>query len=77
MESHINYEDENDDQSHINRIYDDFCSVAKKEMLSKLPNKNVVIKLGQSNKRRRILKLWWNDKLQMMWNDMCVSGNPG
>ena len=30
-----------------------------------------MIKLGQSNKRRRILKPWWNDELQMMWNDMC------
>ena len=48
-----------------------FYSVVKKEMMSKLPNKNVVIKLGQSNKRRRILKSWWNDELQMMWNDMC------
>ena len=39
LESLINHENENDDQSHINRIYDDFCSVVKKEMLSKLPIK--------------------------------------
>ena len=35
LETFINHENENDDQSHINRIYDDFCSVVKKRNVVK------------------------------------------
>ena len=41
LDSLIDYENENDDQSHINRIYDDFCSVAKKKCCQNFPTKTL------------------------------------
>ena len=29
------------------------------------------MKHGASNKHRRIRNPWWNDDLQLLWNDMC------
>ena len=73
LEALIENECDNYNQSRINNIYDEFCSVVKNEMQAKLPHKDISIKLGQSNKRRRLQKPWWNDELQILWNNMCDS----
>ena len=58
-------------QNDIDKIYDDFCTIVKNEMSSKLPKKEYVIRDGACNKRRRIRKPWWNEDLQCLWNEMC------
>ena len=51
--------------------YEKFCSVIQNEMSTKLPKRNIIIRYGIQNKRRRIRNPWWNDDLQILWNDMC------
>ena len=58
-------------QNEIDKIYDDFRTIVKNEMSSKLPKKEYVIKGGVCNKRRQIRKPWWNLDLQCLWNEMC------
>ena len=37
--------------------------------------KNCFVKVdfGVSNKRRKVYKPWWNNKLSVFWNEMCAS----
>jgi hypothetical protein len=37
-----------------------------------LPYRNVKILTGCNNKKRKMVKPWWNDKLTQAWIDMCV-----
>ena len=56
-------------QSNIDSAYDSWCTIVKSEMYERLPYKS--IKVGCNNKRRRVAKPWWNDRLSELWNDMC------
>lgn len=58
-------------QNDIDELYGDFCSTIKTAMSSTLSKKNIVIQYGVCNKRRRIRKPWWDDDLQVLWNNMC------
>ena len=58
-------------QQDVDKIYSEFCSIVQSEMSLKLPKREIVVKFGVSNKRRRIRKPWWSDDLQAFWNDMC------
>ncbi len=40
-------------------------------MKCKLDYKTVTISHGLSNKRKRVKKLWWTDKLTELWNISC------
>ena len=56
-------------QSNIDSAYDSWCNILKSEMYERLPYKSV--RMGCGNKRRRVGKPWWSDKLSDLWNDMC------
>ena len=62
-----------DSQETVNKIYYDFNDLLKTEMKQKLRHKQIHIKVGQDNKRRRIKKPWWNDLLTIMWNEVCYA----
>ena len=49
--------------------FNDWCGIIKEKMYEKLPYKT--IKTGVDNKRRKIGKLWWSDRLTGLWNDAC------
>lgn len=60
-------------QVSLDVAYSNFCDVIKREMDTHLQPKNIVIREGLSNKRRKIKKQWWTDELSLLWNDFCVA----
>ena len=58
-------------QNNIDSNYEDFCSLLKQEMEAKLSKKTVTITSGQSNKRRKMRKPWWNEELTDLWQKRC------
>ena len=58
-------------QNNIDSNYEDFCSLLKQEMEAKLSKKTVTITSGQSNKKRRMRKPWWNEELTDLWQKRC------
>ncbi|CAG2193143.1 ACAD9 [Mytilus edulis] len=60
--------------SEIDQIYSDFVNLLKVEMTENLSYKVIKMSSGLlSNKRRRIKKPWWTDKLTQLWNNVCVA----
>ncbi len=60
-------------QVSLDSAYSTFCDVIEREMDNHLQPKNIVIREGLSNKRRKIKKQWWTDELSLLWNDFCVA----
>ena len=59
-------------QHHLDLIYDRFCKGVKSQMDSQL-NRRTIILNGNSNKKRRIQKPLWNEELSKLWNDLCIT----
>ena len=57
----------------IDNAYIHFVELLKDEMGKCLESKIVNVSHGFNNKKRRIKKPWWSDKLSGLWNDMCVA----
>ncbi len=58
-------------QDQVDSIYESFCRTVKVEMGRKVENKIITIKLGLSNKIRKIKKAWWTDHFSQLWNNLC------
>ena len=52
--------------------YNDFVCMIKQEMHQKVNHKNIKIRIGLNNKKRRIQKPWWSEELTVIWNELCV-----
>ena len=61
------------EQQDIDNAYANICKLIKGEMFDKLPHKTVLMNGGESNKRRRSAKPWWNDDLSYLWNETCLA----
>ena len=55
----------------VDSVYAQFCDIVKHEMQTQLPHRNIVIKAGRSNKKRRTKKVWWTDEHTLLWNSLC------
>ena len=51
--------------------YSEFSDIVKREMTEKLNPKEVIVKNGQANKRRKMRKQWWSNELSEIWNILC------
>ena len=60
-------ENTRENQTRIDDIYHNLCSIIKTEMEAKIPKYNTA---KQSNKRYKPRKPFWNDELQRLWNKM-------
>ena len=60
-------------QVEIDNAYDQFCNTVKSCMDNDLQKRHIKLDSGVSNKKRKILKPWWNDTLSVLWNDMCAA----
>ena len=58
-------------QHEIESSYKDLCEQIKNEMSDKLHKRKIDINYASSNKRRKIGKPWWDDKLSLLWNKVC------
>ena len=58
-------------QRDIDAAFNDWCGIIKEKMYERLPYKT--IKIGVDNKRRKIGKPWWSDRLIDLWNDACIA----
>ena len=54
-------------------VYECFCDTVKEEMCDQIPHREIVIRSGSSNKKRRTRKLWWSDTHTTKWNILCVA----
>ena len=65
-----NLESSTKGQIKIDGAYDRFCETVKQSMNKDLEKKIIKIEVGVSNKKRKLSKLWWNDVLSGLWNEM-------
>ena len=56
-------------QSDVDTAYEDWCGVLRKHMYNDLPYRTVLI--GARNKKRTVVKPWWNDEFTDLWNKVC------
>ena len=61
-----------DIQSNIDEVYSGFCDKMKQEMDALLNPRTIILNPSAHNKRKRIKKPWWNEKLSKMWKDVCT-----
>ena len=54
--------------------YTHFVNLVRNEMYYKVNHKNIKIKNGDSNKKRRTKKPWWSEDLTVIWNELCRTG---
>ena len=59
-------------QTEADENYTDFVCMIKQEMHQKVNHKKNKIRIGLNNKKRRIKKPWWSEKLTVIWNELCV-----
>lgn len=64
-------------QDIVDVFYESLSGKIKDEMLQKLPKKEINVVFGKSKKRNRVLKPWWTDDLQILWNNMCAAEKHG
>jgi hypothetical protein len=61
-------------QQDVDSVYTSLCNVIKGEMEARLPHKTVTLRSRSgSNKKKKFGKPWWNERLSVMWNDVCVA----
>ena len=58
-------------QKDIDSACNDWCHIVKANMYYNLPYKTIFT--GVSNKRCKIGKPWWSDRLTNLWNDICIA----
>lgn len=58
-------------QDTIDRGYSDLVATIKSEMARKLCHKDIILSIGQNNKKRKPKKTWWSDEQTELWNDLC------
>ena len=56
----------------VDSVYAQFCDIVKHEMHAQLPHRNIIIKTGHSNKKRRAKKVWWTEEHSLLWNSLCA-----
>ena len=57
-------------QGDIDEAYSSWCNIVQDEMYGKLPFKTIN-KSCKGNKKRRVAKPWWSDRLTELWNNFC------
>ncbi|CAG2243365.1 unnamed protein product [Mytilus edulis] len=59
-------------QFEVDKLYNNFVEILHSEMNDKLETKVKVLN-STNNRKRRIKKPWWNDKLTNKWNIVCTA----
>ena len=59
-------------QSGADRCYNDFTNLIRQEMYRKVQYKDIKLKEGVNNKKRRVKKAWWSEELTVLWNELCL-----
>ena len=59
-------------QATVDTVYECFCDTVKEEMCDQIPHRDIVIRSGSSNKKRRTRKGWWSDTHATKWNILCA-----
>ena len=67
----ITLEQNQENQSYVDGIYQSFKDVLECEM-NKYLNPRIIKVDGLNNKKKRTRKPWWNDELTQLWNDLCT-----
>ena len=65
-------ETEMHNQSGADQCYNDFTNLIRQEMYQKVQYKNIKLKEGVNNKKRRVKKPWWSEELTILWNELCL-----
>lgn len=68
-------ESQDTNQSIVDKVYNKFCATVKEAMQHQIPHRNIVMKSGSSNKKRRTKKPWWDVIHSDMWNTFCEAEN--
>ena len=58
-------------QRDIDSAFSDWCGIVGANMYDELPYKTILS--GVSNKKRKVGKHWWSDRLSNLWNDACIA----
>jgi len=58
-------------QTDIDSAYMDICTIIKDEMYEKISHKKVYVQSSYNNKKRKICKPWWSERLSELWNSQC------
>ena len=59
-------------ESEADHCYNDFTNLIRQEMYRKVQYKNIKLKEGVNNKKRRVKKPWWSEELPVLWNELCL-----
>ena len=65
-------ETEMHNESGADQCYNDFTNLIRQEMYRKVQYKNIKLKEGVNNKKRRVKKPWWSEELTVLWNELCL-----
>ena len=67
----ITLEQNQNNQTYVDRVYNSFKDVLEGEMNTFLNPKKVIMD-GLKNGKRRTRKPWWNEELTQLWNELCT-----
>ena len=67
----ITLEQNQNDQTYVDNVYQSFTAVLEREMKAYL-NPRKILTDGINNKKRRAKRPWWTEELRIQWNDLCT-----